>query len=138
MEINIHTDGASRGNPGPGSYGFIIETGEKKYQGSGFLGRVTNNVAEYNGAIRSLEQALTLASKGDEIRLISDSQLLINQLSGKWRIRDDKLKKLKKQIDSILSKLAKRGVEVKFEKVEREDEGVKKADRLCNFVLDSI
>jgi probable phosphoglycerate mutase len=137
-EIRIFVDGASRGNPGPGSYGFVIESVKRRDEGSGFLGVVTNNVAEYCGALRALRAAQQIAIKGDEIRLISDSQLLINQLSGRWKIRNERLRGLKKEIDHITSELNGRGVKIKFEKVPRENWGVRRADALCNSVLDSI
>ena len=138
LKIKIYTDGAARGNPGPGSWGFIIEKGNGEYIGSGLLGKVTNNVAEYSAAINGLSKALALATEGDVIELFSDSQLLINQLSGRWRVKDAKLKKLKIRIDELMSELTEKGIMVELKRVSRENAGIKRTDALCNSALDSI
>ena len=92
----IFTDGASRGNPGPGSYGvWVNELGRSSYGFGSFLGdNVTNNVAEYQGALRGLEEARSLLERADDIDcvcLCSDSELLVKQLTGVYAVRSPQL-----------------------------------------------
>lgn len=95
MKLTIHFDGGSRGNPGPASAGVVItdtDTGKPLHQGGYFLGKCTNNVAEYHGLIRSLEQAEALG--GTCLDIHSDSELLVRQITGQYRVKSPDLKPL--------------------------------------------
>lgn len=95
----VRTDGAARGNPGPASAGaalFRIERPDARDPRatpdasiSDYLGIQTNNVAEYTGVVRALELAHDLGA--DEVHLLLDSKLIVEQLSGRWRVKDAKL-----------------------------------------------
>ncbi|HKG19402.1 MAG TPA: ribonuclease HI family protein, partial [Candidatus Limnocylindrales bacterium] len=95
----IRTDGAARGNPGPASAGAVLIDASRPDARdprasadasiSEFLGVQTNNVAEYTGVVRALELARELGAR--EVSLMLDSKLIVEQLSGRWRIKDAKL-----------------------------------------------
>jgi ribonuclease HI len=90
----VMVDGAARGNPGHAGCGAVILDGNGKLvkELSRYLGHATNNVAEYQGLLMGLETLLDLGKK--RIRVESDSQLLVRQLNGEYRVRDEKLKPL--------------------------------------------
>jgi ribonuclease HI len=90
----VMVDGAARGNPGHAGCGAVILDGNGKLvkELSRYLGHATNNVAEYQGLLMGLETLLELGKK--RIRVESDSQLLVRQLNGEYRVRDEKLKPL--------------------------------------------
>lgn len=95
MKLTIHFDGGSRGNPGPASAGVVItdtDTGKPLHQAGYFLGTCTNNVAEYHGLIRSLKQARALG--GTSLDIHSDSELLVRQITGQYRVKSPDLKPL--------------------------------------------
>jgi ribonuclease H / adenosylcobalamin/alpha-ribazole phosphatase len=95
----IRTDGAARGNPGPASLGAALydlarpdardDRAEPDASISDYLGVQTNNVAEYTGVVRALELARELG--GREVHLLLDSKLIVEQLAGRWRVKDAKL-----------------------------------------------
>jgi len=137
-KIIIYTDGGSRGNPGPAAIGVIFcnEKGEvfKKY--SEYLGQnITNNEAEYKAAIFALKKFKALfgkkLAKNTEIKLKSDSELLIKQLKGEYKILEPELQPLFLQIWNL--KLDFKNV--KFNLISRQKN--KEADRLVNEVLDN-
>ncbi len=88
----VMIDGAARGNPGNAGCGAVIldESGNVVRELSRYLGHTTNNVAEYEGLLMGLEALLQLDKK--RIRVQSDSQLLVRQLNGEYRVKDEKLK----------------------------------------------
>jgi ribonuclease HI len=92
--IVLFTDGASRGNPGPAGAGWVIqdEGGEVLGKGGAFLGRRTNNEAEYEAVIRGLKAALEHGA--NEVFLRSDSELLVKQINGTYRVKDERLQAL--------------------------------------------
>lgn len=98
-------DGASRGNPGDAGCGAIIldETGAVLKEMSHYLGRATNNVAEYQGLLMGLEEVLHLGGK--RLQVQSDSQLLVRQLNGLYRVKDEKLKTLYERACTLLRRL---------------------------------
>lgn len=126
----IHVDGASRGNPGEASYGFVIlnSSGKVIYQESGYIGRATNNVAEYTALVRALEFAVQKRIKQVEIR--SDSQLLVRQLAGLYKIKSEPLAKLHQCCKELLANFEK----FQIQHVPREENRL--ADKLANFALD--
>ncbi len=94
MKLRIYTDGGSRGNPGPAGAGVVIrdEKGRELFAGGFYLGEATNNIAEYQGLIRALEQAATL--HGDELDIAMDSELVVKQMNGQYRVKNAHLKPL--------------------------------------------
>ena len=137
-KITIYTDGGSRGNPGPAAIGVVFcnEKGEifKKY--SEFLGEnLTNNEAEYQAVIFGLQKFKVLFGKkiaeSSEIEIRSDSELLIQQLNGKYKILEPKIQQLFLTVWNL--RLDFKGV--KFKVISREKN--KEADGLVNEILDS-
>lgn len=93
MRVTVHIDGGSRGNPGPAAAGVVIAAdGEVIYQAGVFLGKATSNVAEYRGLLAGLEAARRLGAGEVEVR--SDSQLLVRQMTGEYRVRNPGIKPL--------------------------------------------
>lgn len=92
-KIVVYTDGGSRGNPGPSAFGVYFETLDKKY--SQYLGVTTNNVAEYKAIIFALKKIKSLIGKNNakkiEIEINSDSQLVVSQLNGNYKIKEKNL-----------------------------------------------
>lgn len=130
-ELVVHTDGAARGNPGPAGIGYVICDGEGKLlaQGAEYLGETTNNVAEYTALIRALKRALEL-SGGGTLRLYSDSELMVRQLNGEYRVRQPHLIPLYEEARTLLGRFALASVT----HVRREQN--KEADRLSNEGID--
>ena len=98
----VMVDGAARGNPGPAGCGAVILDGNGKVvkELSRYLGHTTNNVAEYEGLLMGLEALLQLGKK--RICVQSDSQLLVRQLNGEYRVKDEKLKTLFQKAVTLL------------------------------------
>lgn len=135
MKILIQTDGASRGNPGPASYGFVIFTdGVLLYEEGKTLGETTNNVAEYTALFQALAYLRTAVDGQsiDELTVQADSQLMIRQLSGIYKIRNERLISIFNQINELLDHYKN----VHFEHIRREFN--KKADSLANEALDGL
>jgi len=123
-------DGASRGNPGEAGCGAVIfdETGKTLRELTRYLGRATNNVAEYEGLLMGLEETLRLGVK--RLRVESDSELLVRQLNGAYRVKDEKLIRLHQQARALLRQLESyRIIHVRREKN-------RLADRLANQAID--
>lgn len=127
----VHTDGASRGNPGPAGAGAQIATpdGEVLAEVAESLGETTNNVAEYTAAIRGLEKARELGAS--VVILKTDSLLLVNQLAGRYRVRTPHLQPLHRRVRELASQFDR----VSFEHVPREQN--READRLANEGADA-
>lgn len=87
MPIQIFTDGAARGNPGPAGIGVVIRNDAKiLVEVSDFIGKSTNNVAEYMAFIRGLEEAIDLGEKNIEV--FADSELLVKQMNGEYKVKN--------------------------------------------------
>ncbi len=128
-QVTIHTDGASRGNPGPAAYGFVIEQpGNETIEENGCLDKTTNNFAEYTAVVKALEKAKDIGAQ--KVALFSDSELLVKQLNGEYKVKSPDLRPLFNQIQ----KLKKEFESVRFTHVRREKN--KRADELCNEALD--
>jgi ribonuclease HI len=127
----LWSDGAARGNPGPAGAGAVLKkpSGEVLAEVSGFLGHTTNNVAEYKALLMGLERALALGIRRIEVR--ADSELLIKQLRGEYRVKDEKLKLLFAEAKALLARFASS----KLLHVRREQNA--EADRLANAGIDS-
>lgn len=132
----INTDGASRGNPGPAAAAFIIRDAQGKIlaQDGIFLGILTNNQAEYQAVIRAFERLISGFSSllPATVEVKADSSLLINQLSGRFKIKNPQLKKLHAYAKSLEEKVGK----VSYEYIPREMNA--QADALANKALDDL
>jgi|TARA_Y100000310_G_scaffold141354_1_gene140783 ribonuclease HI len=130
--IYTNSDGGARGNPGPGAIGIIVRRdGEILTKYSSKIGNnVTNNIAEYEALIKALE----LASKftKDEITCILDSELVVKQLLGEYRVRNPKLLELFLKVQKLQENFNK----ITYLRVSRWDKFQKIADELLNEVLD--
>lgn len=131
MKATIHIDGGARGNPGPGGAGVVIRNadGEIVFEAGFFLGRVTNNQAEYTGLIKALE--IAERSGIDEIEFNSDSELMVKQIHGDYRVKNEGLKPL---YDDVMTKLA-RVKKWQIRHVRREQN--KDADAIANAAMDA-
>lgn len=129
MKVKIYSDGASRNNPGDAGIGVVIKQGEKILSEIGeYIGKTTNNVAEYLAFIRGLEEALLLGA--NEALCLADSELLVKQLNGEYRVKNEGLVPLANHARSLLKKFRK--VEIKH--ILREKN--KEADLLANRGID--
>ncbi|MBI3961861.1 MAG: ribonuclease HI family protein [Deinococcus sp.] len=124
----LYTDGASRGNPGPAALGYVLWRGAQVIEEGGeAIGHATNNVAEYRALIRGLERARALGLTA--LTVCSDSQLLVRQLTGEYRVRDVTLQELFRQAQQLA-----RGTVRAYCHVPRALN--RRADRLANLALD--
>jgi ribonuclease HI len=126
----VFSDGASRGNPGPAGAGAVVlrSDGAVVAKCGKFLGVRTNNFAEYTGVIIGLETALRLGA--DEVELCSDSELLVRQLQGRYKVKHESLKPLHGKVKELLGRFAK----VSVQHVPREQN--KLADEMSNRAID--
>ncbi len=126
----VACDGAARGNPGPAGIGAVVTTARGKVLGrvARGIGVATNNVAEYTAAIEGLKRASELGAT--DVLLRSDSHLLVEQLSGRYRVKNPTLQRLHHEA----RKLAEAFKRVRYEHVPRERN--KEADRLANQGVD--
>lgn len=130
MAIVAYIDGGARGNPGPAGYGVRIEDehGTLINEFNGFLGTSTNNVAEYNGLLAALRYAQEHGHRVVHIK--SDSELLVKQMRGEYKVKNAGLQPLYNQARVIALGLDR----IVFEHVRRENN--KDADRLANLAMD--
>lgn len=133
--IKIYCDGGSRGNPGKSAAAFVVEeNGKIIYSDSKYLGITTNNFAEYSAVLLALawvEKNQESANK--EIVFILDSELVVKQINGVYKIKNEKLKRIFLEIKKILESLENKII---FKNVSRENNAT--ADFLVNQKLDSI
>jgi ribonuclease HI len=125
-----HSDGGARGNPGPAGYGVVIqdEAGRKVAHLSEYLGRQTNNFAEYQGLIAALEYALKHGPKA--LKLISDSELLVRQIRGIYKVKNVTLQDLHGRAKELIAKLEWFSIGHALREHNRD------ADRLANEAMD--
>jgi len=130
-EVLVHIDGASRGNPGPAAYAVVMESpaGSPLAAFSKYLGEATNNVAEYQALLAALEYALK--SPHRRIRVLTDSELLARQITGRYKVKHEALKPLHEQARRLIARLEAFSIE----HVPREQN--READRLANQALDA-
>jgi len=126
----IYTDGGSRGNPGPAAYAYVIKRpGLSDIEENGFLGETTNNIAEYTGLVKALEHAKELGGK--KLLVQSDSELMVKQLNGQYKVKNEGLRPLYLQAVA----LRKHFESVTIKHIYREQNT--QADRLCNEAMDN-
>lgn len=129
--LTIHIDGASRGNPGEAGAGVVIKSGGRMLEGEAkYLGRMTNNQAEYNALIIGLERAREMG--GSEVRVLTDSELVAHQMNGVYKVKNPRIKKLY----DIARELAASFQGFSISHVRRDDN--KEADRLANRAIDEF
>ncbi len=122
-------DGASRGNPGPAACGFAVYHDDERVEARGeFIGVTTNNVAEYKGLIRGLEYLVRRGVK--EVTIYADSELVVKQIRGEYKVKSPNLKPLHQQALDLLKRFEKVHI---FHHPRREN---READRLANMALD--
>ena len=131
-EVYIHTDGASRGNPGLASLGLSVcdRKGNCIYEEAQALDEETNNVAEYSAVLRALE--LSAQNKVKHLYLKSDSEFLVKQLQGSYKVKSPNIKPLYKKCKKWQDQIG----QVTFLHVRREQN--QRADELANLVLDEL
>jgi ribonuclease HI len=125
-----HSDGGARGNPGPAGYGVVIEdeSGHKVAELSEYLGHQTNNFAEYQGLIAALEYAFQNGPKA--LKLISDSELLVRQIKGIYKVKNPTLKDLHARAKELIAQLEWFSIGHALREHNRD------ADRLANEAMD--
>lgn len=130
--IKVHTDGASRGNPGDAAIGIVIfdSNGNKLAGYKEYLGKNTNNYAEYSALLKSTEIIRSLGIAFEKIEFYTDSQLMVNQLTGRYIIRNERLRDLSLKFMNEMKILGK-----PFEIIHVRREKNKDADRLANEAL---
>lgn len=129
-KLQIFVDGAARGNPGPAGMGIVIKDVSGRIIASHreYLGSMTNNQAEYSALIKALELASRLGS--DRLKVISDSELLVKQITGKYAVRSKNLRALFAKIRRLERSFS--GIDYQHVSRERNEE----ADRLANKAID--
>ena len=128
--VVLFCDGASRGNPGPGAFGYVIlKDDDILFQEGKCIGTVTNNIAEYQGLLHGLKKCLELGL--DHVTVKSDSQLMVRQLNGEYKVKAPQLIPLFFEAQSLLEKFQR----VKVVHVRREENTL--ADAMCNEALDN-
>lgn len=134
--IEIHTDGGARGNPGPAGIGVMITDGTKGAELgtlSEYIGEATNNIAEYTAIVRALEYLATLVpdTKGVQLAIKLDSQLVERQMNGVYKVKDAGLKPLYEKAKELVNEYAS----VTFTHIPRSEN--KAADALANQAMDT-
>lgn len=127
----LFCDGASRGNPGPGAYGYVLYLNEEiVFEEGQCLGTVTNNTAEYQGLIKGLASALKHGATAITVK--SDSELMVRQLNGIYKVKAPHIQLLFQEAKTLLREF--KSIEILH--IRREQN--KKADALCNQALDKF
>jgi ribonuclease HI len=131
VKATLFTDGGARGNPGPAAFGYVLESenGHVLAAHGKAIGRATNNVAEYSGLVAGMERAAELGVR--ELDVVSDSELLVKQMQGEYRVKNETLRELWEQA----SDLERRFGRVRYRAVRRHHNEL--ADRLVNEALDA-
>jgi ribonuclease HI len=130
VKATLSTDGGARGNPGPAAYGYVLEADDGTVldaRGEA-IGVATNNVAEYSALIAGLGKAVELGV--DELEVVSDSELLVRQMTGEYKVKNETLRDLNDEAAALARKLGR----VRYTAVRREHNEL--ADRLVNEALD--
>jgi probable phosphoglycerate mutase len=131
VKARLYTDGGARGNPGPAAYGYVLEAedGTTLAAHGAAIGIATNNVAEYSALIAGLEKAVELHVP--EVEVVSDSELMVKQMRGEYRVKNEALRDLSEQAAALARRLGS----VTYTAVRREHNEL--ADRLVNQALDA-
>jgi len=132
VKARLFTDGGARGNPGPAAFAYVLEADDGTVLAAHgeTIGVATNNVAEYRALVAGLEKAVELGV--DELEIVSDSELVVKQMRGEYKVKNAALAELKAEAESLARRLPK----VVYTAVRREHNEL--ADRLVNEALDRI
>ena len=132
MNGRLSTDGGARGNPGPAAYGYVLEAedGTVLDARGEAIGVATNNVAEYRALLAGLAKAVELGLR--DVEVVSDSELLVKQMRGEYKIKNEALRELAYEAERLEDRLGR----VTYVAVRREHNEL--ADRLVNEALDAI
>jgi ribonuclease HI len=132
VRAKLSTDGGARGNPGPAAYGYVLEADDGTLLAAHgeTIGVATNNVAEYRALVEGLRKAIELAVA--EVEVVSDSELLVKQMRGDYRVKNAALRELSLEAAALARKLDR----VTYTAVRREHNEL--ADRLVNEALDAV
>ena len=127
----VYSDGGSRGNPGPSAYAVVVtENGKIIHEHSEFLGVHTNNYAEYRGLIAGISKVLELGA--DDVEFVMDSQLVIRQMTGQYKVKSPDMLALYEDAKALSSLIPK----VRFTNVRRSERLIPRADALLNAEMD--
>ena len=131
MKAKLSTDGGARGNPGPAAFGYVLESddGHVLVAHGEAIGRATNNVAEYSGLVAGMAKAAELGVR--ELEVVSDSELLVKQMRGEYKVKNDALRLLWEEANDLERRFAR----VRYMAVRRAHNEL--ADRLVNEALDA-
>jgi Ribonuclease HI len=129
-EVRVNVDGGSRGNPGPAAIAAVVQDGDGEVveEQSEAIGTATNNVAEYRALLLGIERAAALGAR--RLELIGDSELIVRQVNGEYKVKDEALRELHRQVRKALEGFD----EWSIRHVRREEN--EEADRLVNEELD--
>lgn len=132
MKYFLHIDGASRGNPGKSGVGYIVKNkkGEEVGSGSRYIGIQTNNYAEYAALLHGLELSYDIGAI--DIEILSDSQLLVRQIQGTYKVRSSNIMPLYRNAMKLLEKFNSATI------VHIEREQNREADKLANLAIDRV
>ncbi len=138
-KITINTDGGARGNPGKAAIGFVIKFTQNGSSSSHmetikvgkYIGEATNNIAEYTALLEALNEVKNISAGEVEIECLLDSELVVRQINGQYKVKDENLKKYWEKIKTIQLGFSK----ITFKHVPRAQN--KEADAIVNEVLDS-
>jgi probable phosphoglycerate mutase len=131
LKAKLSTDGGARGNPGPAAYGYVLEADDGTVLDARgeTIGVATNNVAEYSGLIAGLRKAVEVGV--DELEVVSDSELIVRQMEGEYKVKNEALRALFEEASELADRLPK----VRYTSVRRVHNEL--ADKLVNEALDS-
>jgi len=131
VKARLSTDGGARGNPGPAAYAYVLEAdnGTVLAAHGEAIGVATNNVAEYRALVEGLRKAVELQL--DELEVVSDSELLVHQMRGEYKVKNAALRELWEEAGDLADRIG----QVRYTAVRREHNEL--ADRLVNEALDA-
>ena len=132
MKATLSTDGGARGNPGPAAYAYVLEADDGTVldaRGQA-IGVATNNVAEYRALVEGLRRAVQAGI--DELEVVSDSELIVKQMRGEYRIKNEALRALAREAEELAGRIGR----VTYTAVRREHNQL--ADELVNKALDAL
>src|SRR5204862_4654287 len=132
VKAKLSTDGGARGNPGPAAFGYVLEADDGTVLAARgeAIGVATNNVAEYRALIAGLEKAVELGI--DELEVVSDSELLVKQMQGEYKVKNETLRTLQGEAEDLAAGLKR----ITFTAVRRAHNEL--ADRLVHEALDAL
>ncbi len=131
MKLTVNVDGGARGNPGPAAIGVVVRDGDGEVvrERAETIGRATNNVAEYKALLRGIAEAAELGA--DELELVGDSELIVRQVEGRYKVKDATMKELHAEAKRALAGFDSWSIR-HVKRAQNAD-----ADRLVNAALDA-